>query len=541
MDLVTVNWLLSKERERVGAKDTSDWVGTVDDLVATLHPKQREFVLDPGRRIAALVGRGGGKTTGGLARLARRCFLTEGAKCAFIATTRQHAKELIWEKLKELCDRASIPARFFESELKVVFEKNGSLIRLYGADDMKSIEKMRGLPHHEVGIDEGASHKPLLLKHLINRIIAPRLGDYNGCLWMIGTPGLQAGPFYEVTRNGSELSRLWADRELPEYEGWNRWSLHKWTLQDGAPYVPAMARLWAEALVTLEADYNGDWNHPTFRREYLGEHAADDTDTIFRYHPHDEEGAEFNQWDPPRVKKWESSTSTFAKMPEGEWSYVYGFDFGWADAFALGVYAFREGDKCLYHVGEVVRKEMYPRKIAELLLGKELDSEKPGGVIGLTGWPVGTAADKSAGGNLIMEELSAVYGVAIEAADKKQKHDSIELTNGDLMDGRIKILKGSKLEEQLLANQWDVDQYGKLRERRDQPNDMTDTLIYARRRAKHLLQDDSEPEEPIDPHSAEALTAAMQASEDARATSGQRGFFDSYDDGYDDWDLYGGY
>lgn len=542
VDLVAINWILSQERARVQSRDTSAWAGTAEDLIATLHPKQRDFVLDPGRRVVALVGRGGGKTTGGLARLFLRCIRTEGARCAFIATTRQHAKELIWENLKELCDRAQIAVRFYESELKAVLEKNGSQVRLVGADDMKSIEKLRGLPHHEVGIDEGASHKPILLKHLINRIIAPRLGDYNGVLWMIGTPGLQVGPFYEATKNGSEISRLWSERNLPQYKDWKRWSLHKWSLRDGAPHVPAMQRLWDEAMVALEADYNGDWDHPTFRREYLGEHAADNTDNVFRYTPYDDDGSQFNQWDPPRIEKWETETSTFAKMPEGEWNYVYGLDFGWADAFALGVYAYREGDKGLYHCGEVVRKKMYAQTIAKLLVGDDLSVDNPKGVIGLTGWPVGTAADKSAGGTQIMMELSQVYGISIEAADKKQKFDNIELINGDFQDGRIFVMKGSRLEEQLMANQWDVDDYGKLRERRDQPNDMTDTLIYARTRAKHLLQDDRPQLPPVDPDSPEGLAAAMQASIEARATQ-----HDSWMDqgehvvSYDWGDMYGEY
>ena len=50
----------------------------------------------------------------------------------FLATTRAHAKELIWEKLKEVSDRASIGARFMETDLKMVLHKNGSQIRLVG-------------------------------------------------------------------------------------------------------------------------------------------------------------------------------------------------------------------------------------------------------------------------------------------------------------------------------------------------------------------------------------------------------------------------
>lgn len=528
------------EYKRIQATDTSHWGGTVDDLIALCHPKQRDFVLDPSRRIAALCGRGGGKTTGGFVRLLRRMLTTPGARCCFIATTRQHASELIWERLKEVCAKAHIAGRFQETALKLTLPRNNAQLRLVGADDMKEIGKLRGLPFHEVGIDEGSVHKPQIMDHLIYRIIAPRLGDYNGCLWMIGTPEHMQGPFYDATRNGSEISRLYSERDRPEYEGWNGWSLHKWGLRDGAPHVKAMDNLWKEALIEKEANGWSD-DHPVWRREYLGEWAADNTDRVYRYVPHDPDtGEPFNQWAPELWPGFGGDGAMFAKMRGPEWSYVYAMDFGWSDAFALGVFAFKEGERKLYHCGEVVRKEMYARKIAELLIGEELDAShpSPNSIIGRTGWPIGMVADRQSGGDAIMTELRRVYGINLEPADKKNKHDSIELANGDFIDGRLVVMKGSVLEQQCLELQWDVDEYGKLRERRDMPNDAADCMIYARRKANHLLANiDERPPRPPK-HSIEARALEMDESERRMATPASDDdllFDDDYDMEWDHW------
>lgn len=501
-------------REHHGKSDTSAWLDVSDKLVEMCHSRQRDFVLDPGRRIVGLIGRGGGKSTAGLVRLVRRLFTTPGARCVFIATTRQHAEELIWERLKDICQKCGVIGRFQETKLKLTLPKNNAQLRLVGCDDKKEIGKLRGLAFHEVGIDEGSVHKPQLLDHLIYRIIGPRLGDYDGCLWVIGTPEHMKGPFYDATRNGSEISRPYKDRDRPEYEGWSKWSLHKWSLAEAAEEVPVIARLWAEAQVEKEANGWSD-DHPVWRREYLGEWAADDTERVYRYRPHDEDGAPLNQWTPPLRPGWTEPGHMLADVRGDEWSYVYGMDFGWADAFAIGVYAFKGTEKRLYHMGEVIAKEMHPRKVAELLLGEGLDADNPGGLIGRTGWPVAMVADKSAGGAAIMKELQAVYGLVIDSAEKKDKHDVIELTNGDFIDGRIVILKDSITEEQLLSNEWDVDDYGKLRERRDQPNDATDALIYARRRAMHLLADDRPPQAPPPRGSTEARQKELDEEERA--------------------------
>lgn len=499
--------LLGNTKKVIDARNTDEWAKKLDLLIADCHPKQRSFVLDPGRRVAALVARGGGKTTGGRARFVRRMMTTPKAQCLYVATTRQAASELMWMSLKDLLERMGVEARFNETQLTCTLIKNRSRLRLVGADDKREIEKLRGQPFHEVGVDEGASFDPILLEHLLFRIIGPRLGDYNGVIWVIGTPShVLRGPFYDASRPGSDISRLWSERD--KYPDWLRWSLHKWNLQDGATTVPAMQRLWSEALLEKEANGWSD-QHPVWRREYLGEWCGDDTENVFKYRPHLEDGTPWNVWNPK---------NPFKELPEGhEWRFVYGMDLGHSDPFALEVLAYSPTNKNLYHVYEFEKRGMYARTIAEHLIGPALDHNKMAGIIAKTGWPDGMVADMAGMGDALLAELSSVYGITIEPAEKKNKHDSIELFNGDLIDGRIKILKGSKLEEQLIHLQWDIDDNGKLREDKGQRNDCTDAAIYARRKALHQFWQDPPLPKPK-PGTDEA--AKLKAEEDEAREAG---------------------
>ena len=212
-------------------------------LTEACHPKQRDFVLDPSKEIAACVGARGGKTTGGRARFLLCMSKIPRARCLYIALTRSQAEEFMWRDLKKLNSDMQMGAHFSESKLRMTLP-NGSFLRLVGADDKREIEKLRGQPYHEVHIDEAASHSAVILEHLIDRIIGPRLGDFNGSLIMYGTPShLLTGYFYEATRPQAEDGTPFSERE--EEEELHNWSTHQWNAKDGADAgVPAMVNSW---------------------------------------------------------------------------------------------------------------------------------------------------------------------------------------------------------------------------------------------------------------------------------------------------------
>jgi phage terminase large subunit len=97
---------------------------------------------------------------------------------AYVAPLYRQAKQVSWQYLKEY--GLMIPgAEASESELKVTFP-NGSIVRLYGADNPDSL---RGIYLDGVILDEAADMSPR-----INEVLRPTLSDYKGwCCW-IGTP-----------------------------------------------------------------------------------------------------------------------------------------------------------------------------------------------------------------------------------------------------------------------------------------------------------------------------------------------------------------
>jgi hypothetical protein len=372
---------------------------------------------------------------------------------------------------------------------------------LGGAATKADVDRFRGLAFHEIGIDECSSFRPALLEWLVDRVLAPRLGDFRGVLWLASTPGhIQRGIFYEANRIGSKMGTPIAEQDGPV----KGYSTHHWSLQDGAPFVEALANAWAEALETKQR--NGwDDSHPTWQREYLGNDANDDSEAVFKYRPHTDDGADWNQWDP---KKDEHGFALLPEHLQGQTIfYAWGVDPGIRDPFGLVVFAWSPHDptKTLYQVYEFSQKEMYAERAAQLFRGVNpktgtptADYIAPTSIIGRLGWPSVKVADMA--NNLaLFAELKKVYGLFFTEAKKRDKHASTELFNGDLLAGRIKILKGSNLELQLMTLQWDVDDLGGIHEDTAARNDLADAALYARAEATHLHSSQAAAKDPYFP------------------------------------------
>lgn len=504
-----------KAAARLSAEDER-YAEMLEHIRASCHPAQRAFAEDDHRRVSALVGRGGGKTTGYKARVLRKLMTIRRAKLVYIALSKPHAEELLWEPLQYTCSELGLvdgkDILFSNNKLKLTFLRTGAQLALFGADKWGEIEKLRGKPFHDVGVDEAASHDDQRIEALLQKIVGPRLGDYKGSFCLFGTPGHVLGTtFYEATVQGGTRNRRFADRHKPEFHEWIGWSSHAWSLADPVVQtIPQMANLWSEAqTVKLENNWSDD--HPIWRREYLGEWAADNTDTIFKYRAV-VDGQPWNEWDPPRGF---GGIQTFAHLPNGpdgkprtDWHFAYGFDMGHSDPFALQVLAFSPSDptRTIYHVYEFERTAMYARLIAQLLLGKDetasngcMPHEARGGIIGATGWPVGMVADMTHLGGAVLEELTKVYGIRIAAAEqaKGQRFATVELFNGDLVDGRLKVLKGSKLAQQLQSLQWEPDEFGQLKWPKGKPDHAADAAIYCRRLIASMFDSDHGPPKPV--------------------------------------------
>jgi len=485
--------------------------GLRDRLLDDCHPYQRDAVLDDALRIGILAGRGGGKTVVLRVRALLKMIAKPRARIIYAATSRPEAERLNWEPLKELVDQLGVRDEFSfnEGKLRCTCKRTGATYQLVGIDDKKEVNKYRGQPFDEVQVDETASHDIALLELFLDRAVGPRLGERNGCIVLAGTPGhILRGRFYEATRKGSELHRPYALRDDPDYAGWIGWSSHAWNIQtvlalpNAASRYPAMVANWNAALLEKKRQVWGDKN-PVWLREYLGLWASDHTTSMYAYQAHDEDGKLFNRWEPLDDLKlepadWGDTTKTIqvlkraiAALPKEHDDYLYGYgaDLGSRDPFALTIKAFSPSDpwRRFFHVFSFERRRMYPAKIADLLIGPEAaelarrgQTYEAGGLFGLTGWPVSAVADLAGLGEMILDELSKIYGIVFKAAVKKDKPGAIEVCNGDLVDGRAYVLGDSPLEEQLSTLQWKPDEYDQPKEDKAAANHSADSWTYIR-------------------------------------------------------------
>lgn len=524
---------------RVLSPDEQWAAGIRERILADCHPAQRDAVIDPSRRISILTGRGAGKTTTDRARAALKITSIRRADVLYLALTEDHARELNWEPMQEMNEHYGLELRFSKSEMVATCARTGGRYLMSGAETDADIERYRGKSRHEVQVDEAASHQPRRLNNLIDKIVGPRLGDKGGCIVLNGSPGHDLrGPFYDATRPGSE-------HHAPYGSGKSAyWSSHHWSLAsvtalpDAETLYPALWQLWQEDLLEKEKKGWSD-DHPTWQREYLGIWAADDIDRVYRgYRPHLPDGTPGNQWDPwgdgrvlEGIQMLKHCIAAVRAMPEhkglADWRFIVSYDMGSSDAFAASVFMFAPADprRRLWQVFNFEQVRMYARPIAAMTIG--LDDrgdalhDRPEGIIGVTGYPDGMVFDAD---QSTIDELKNPYGLRFDKADRHplKKKGAIELTNGDFNDDRIKVIKGSKLEEQLIQLQW-MESGGNLKENTAQANHSTDTLLYARTKVAALYESgviESENVRPPDPHYEIAPPARMH-DDDPPAARGE--------------------
>lgn len=484
-------------------------------------PVQRRLLDDPFRWVAARVPRRGGKSFVALAKAIRTCLLNPGATVPIVTLTLKSAKRIYWRVIQQWNQYFGLGLKTKSTEYEVYFP-NGSFMFLMGAESRAEIEKLRGDSFDGVVLDECKSFAPVILEELLDDVIIPALGDREGWLLMIGTPGtILSGPFYEATEpeapneHGDYVCKplgatdpYWEDNE-PE------WSFHTWTRKDNTairhpdscprkhePY----GHLWCEALAIKRRKRWSDDN-PTWMREYLGEWVPSDDAMVYAYSRlvalDRANGVE------PRCV-W-NRTSRMAKdnygLPEGHnWHFVLGLDLGYdPDPTTFVVSAYSTTDHVLYPVWDYKANHLKVHQIGSII--EQI----------LQRFPVESmVGDTGALGTMIVESINDQFGFWIEPAEKKFKLDFIELLNSDLHDGKILIDPESDLALEMQLLQWDVSKdslanlakLGKLREHRDCPNDLCDAFLYTWRYCYHHFA--SPVSAPPAPGSPEAKRQALK-------------------------------
>jgi len=482
-------------------------------LLDGCHPLQYDAVIDPARRYSYCVGRGGAKTTSFRVRGVLLLTGKARAKVLYFASTRARAKDLMWTPLKALLHKLGFAAgkdvTFNETELRCTIHRTGSTYQLSGLQDIADADKWRGDTYDEVQLDECGAIKPSLLEYTVYQVIGPRVR----CLGLGGTPGRdRRGLFYDATRPGSDKHRPYGERE--KFPGYRGYSSHHWDLEDvlklpdAESKYPALAELWAEALIE-KADNKWTDDNPIWLREYRAIWATDGTMRVFGpFRPYLDDGREWNVWDPfdgagivEGVAGLKAALARLRKLHAAftDWRFVVPMDSGHKDPFACSVFAFSPHDpeRRKWQCMSFERTGMgYGKPIAELLLGVDqvdgyiktgIFPTKYGGMFGEIGWPDSIVIDTD---NALLEDLRNVYGIKADKADKKPEYKAgaIELANGEFTDGRFFVLLDSPMHEQLEQLQWRELESGKLVEDPAQANHSSDLVVYGLREIAAMFE-----------------------------------------------------
>jgi hypothetical protein len=524
------NLFASVASEAKKRRKSSEWANKADALRRVLRPHQRALEADNSPRVAVRSARQVGKSTGALLIACIRCLEHPQSDWVVVGLTRPSVKRIYWSALQRLNDKDKgfdLGIKFQFQELTATFP-NGSRIFFVGGDNWSEIEKLRGGRYHGAIIDECKSFPLGIFEALLQDVLEPALMGQAGQLYLIGTPGDQlAGEFYLATCEPPVLrGEKWSNAPYRPgvVTGDALWSFHRWTLRDNDikfidPKTGREFTLWDKA---IEIKSSRGWadDHPTWRREYLGEWVATDGKLVYRYRPH------AHNYYPLSDTKW--------GLPDwahkGGLKTVVGFDFGKRDGTAIVVWAYSLTTKDVWEVYSkklvmATGQRMTVTMIAEWY--KEVESEYGP----FEGWP----ADPAGLASIIMDTLADEHGVFLEPAEKREKNDHIDLFNNDLDAGYIHIRHGSELSVEMLHNKWldkhllrVKDTHGERsvldQERRTEdpstPNDLCDSALYSFRWCRH--RQSKAPDAGAPPMFSRAWFDAMAAEELKQAEAAAR-------------------
>lgn len=457
----------------------------------SLFAQQRAMIEDPNEYKTLLCPRRAGKSYIGAAAATRKCLIKPGARVIIVGLTLVSTRQSFWRILEDLIGRYSIKAEANKTDLSWTFD-NGSYIRLYGAETDDRIERIRGDEFDLAIIDEAASFTPETLSYLIHEVLAPAVGTRGGEIWMIGTPGhLFESEFYLATNPG-EQRRIEGKKVGPPVGEWYTgnlteealWSAHRWTMADNVKVemvkLPDGSEVSKQWLSALRKKQRMGWrdDHPSWRREYLGEWTTDEDGLVYAL-------GGLRYTDPARVI-WAPDGNDALGLPPGEWSLLLGLDLGFEDPTAFVVVAVSSSRQEM--------RELHSEKHSHLTLTGVRDIYLQ--LLRRFGAFDAVIVDPSA--KQSVETLMTDYGIACVAAERTSKMAYIQALNSDFHSGRIRILDGSPLCEEMTKLAYDLSngakeelsRKGTLRENPKMDNHCCDAFLYLWRYSSHRWEDE---------------------------------------------------
>lgn len=449
-----------------------------EELFSCLFPAQQALVLDPHPYKSLRTPRRGGKSYSGAAAATYLQLNKPGANVLILGLTHDSVKKSFWYTLKALWATHGLEPKTNETQLSWEWPDGGRGV-LAGAETREKMERLRGWEMDLAIVDEAKSFTPDNLEYLIHDVLKPALMSRNGQLWAIGTPGsILSGPFYYATNPGvaDENDRVYAsDFDTAGVKTF--WSFHTWTLEENTgPGVnrDGVPLQWERALLDKELSSWSD-DHPTWRREYLGEWVQDDGALVYAYLSLRPGGRV--TWVPDPARRLEHG------LEPGDWQLILGVDYGFENPTAFVVSA---ASQSLCEIRELHSERHQHLVLSELArIIRNLEA-RFGGFSAIV-------VDGGAQGKMLTETMASDYGIHGTPAEKTEKNTYIEALNSDLHSGKVKIISDSELASEMAALEWDLSldskaalaRRGKLREHPTMANDLCDAFLYSWRRSVH--------------------------------------------------------
>lgn len=408
-----------------------------------LFGPQRDFALSPARNKIAVCSRRAGKSVADAWVLLSAAMKHERSIVPYITMSRATAKDIIWSPLQQMNDMYDLGLQFKQNSGDVVLPNKAKIV-LRGAGSIREIDKLRGPKYPAACVDE-AQVFGSTLDYILKEVLGPATIDYKGTILVTGTPNAAcAGKFFELATN--PLSG---------------WEVHNWTIRDN-PHIRD-----ADEEVSRLMQQNG-WtpDSPAYRREYLGEWVRDTESLVFAL---------------------DNDRNVFPTFPEDstdDWAYVLGVDIGYNDPCAFVVMAYSMRKREAWIVESYKEEKLIPSKAAMHV--ERLRERYPF---------VKIVVDTGGMGKGYAEEWKEKHQIPAEPAKKQNKLAYVEMFNGELRTGSIKIAldRNKQLIDEMRLIQRDVTKVQNGRFEIDQrfADHLCDAAIYASRECAHQAHNEA--------------------------------------------------
>ncbi len=407
-------------------------------LYRELFLEQLRFILDPNLRVVALCSSRAGKTSACAIDIAQTLMLNPNSVILYLGLTDDSIQAIFMPIMQDIVSRHGLKIEIYKNRLKF---SNGSQLLLLGANNSRKVENFRGLKLLKCYIDECASFDIKILEYLVNQVIAFRLIDKQGKLYLLGTPASHcSGMFHKVTN-----------------EDTTGWSVHHWTGFDN-PYIKDNFELAAKEYLV---NHRCDSTDPIYMREFLGVWVADEVSLMVPI---------------PQLVDTEF-------YEPGKWRSVIGVDIGYNDQTAFSIVGWKHNNPQSYVIktfgfnGEDAKRlgiGMIDLISRNLMILKDVYQ------------PASIVMDPS-GGKILIDQFSRQYHLNIKPAQKNEKKHYIEIMNSAILKGDLVLMRdGTKgLMKEISSVVWNEE---RTREREGLKCDELDATIYAYREAFHYLE-----------------------------------------------------